>query len=144
MAFRTFARSISSQYDALNKHVRGHTRLRPRRRNRHIQSPNLPTYLLLPLSRQTAKPHARFSDLLFKEFDGNTPSDSVSGTVGVGGCREVLAHEGVDARVDQGFEFDIVYSWEGEVEDFDGAGADGREVSVEEDEVQDAYCCVSS
>lgn len=54
----------------------------------------------------------------------------------------MLAHEGVDARVDQGFEFDIIHSWEGEVEDVDGAGADGWEVSVEEDEVQDAYYCV--
>lgn len=53
----------------------------------------------------------------------------------------MLAHQGVYARVDQCFEFYIVHSGESEVEDVDGAGADGWEVSVEEDEIQDA-CCV--
>lgn len=47
----------------------------------------------------------------------------------------MLAHQGVYARVDQGFELYIIHSWESEVENVDGSRADGREVSVEEDEV---------
>lgn len=51
----------------------------------------------------------------------------------------MLADEGTHARVDEGFEVYVVDSGEGEVEDVEGDGADGGEVSVEEDGVEDTW-----
>lgn len=51
----------------------------------------------------------------------------------------MLANESGDARLDQGFQVCVVDGGEGEVEHVEGGGSDGREVSVEEDEVEDAW-----
>lgn len=103
-----------------------HTRLSPRRRNGNIQRPNLPTNLLLRSAAachfpcEPAKPHSRAwpSALLLIEFDSYSPADTTAAG-GAYGCafggRKVLAHERSDARVDKGFEVNVVDGWEGEI-----------------------------
>lgn len=48
----------------------------------------------------------------------------------------MLADEGTHTGVDEGFEVYVVDGGEGEVEDVEGDWADGGEVSVEEDGVE--------
>lgn len=56
----------------------------------------------------------------------------------------MLADQGVDAGLDECFEVCVVDCGEREVQYVEGDGADGGEVAVEEDEVEDAWCvCVS-
>ena len=45
----------------------------------------------------------------------------------------MLADQGGDARIDKGFEINIINGGEGEVKDIEGGRTDGGEVSVEED-----------
>lgn len=124
------------------RQVMGHTRLRPRRRNSNIQRPSLPTHLLLTrFPGQPTKPHPSTGTTAFLlvELDRypaahatafSTPSAGTSC-----GGREMLADEGGNAGVDEGFEVDVVDGGEGEVEDVESGRADGGEVTVEEDEV---------
>lgn len=119
-----------------------HTRLRPRRRNSNIQRPRLPTHLLLArFPRQPTKPHPSTGTTAFLlvELDRYPTAHATAFTTATtctsccGG--EVLADEGGDAGVDEGFEVDVVYGGEGEVEDVEGGRADGGEVTVEENKV---------
>lgn len=110
MALRTFARSIIShgfnqhhqptnippttQHQGSERKGKGKegkrrkklTRLRPRRSNRNIQRPNLPTNLLLPtLPRQRTKPKPGPSALLLVEFNRDAPTDSSPADPATGG-----------------------------------------------------------
>lgn len=143
MALRTFARSAFYQPRTyhINQVREAHTRLRPRRSNSNIQRPNLPTNLLLPLSchpRQPPKPHPGPPSLLLIEFDGYPTAHAATPTIehiiaARSDGRKVLANERGDAGVDESFEVDVANGGEGEIEDVEGGGTDGREVSVEED-----------
>lgn len=50
----------------------------------------------------------------------------------------MLTHKGTDTAIDEGFEVHIVDGGDGEVENVEAGRTDGREVTVEEDEVEDA------
>jgi len=110
------------------------TGLGPRRRERDLQHPHLPTHLLFGLAAaeptETATP-----PLLLEKLHRDLPAQAA--VRGRGG-RELPDQRG-GARVDQGLELDVGDGGEGEVEDFDGGGADGGEVAVEEDGVEDAW-----
>lgn len=114
-------------------------RLRPRRSNSNIQRPNLPANLLLPLPRhprQSPKPHSGPPSLLLIELDGyptaHAATPAIENVIAARSGGKVLADERGDTGVDEGFEIDVVDGGEGEVEDVEGGGTDGGEVSVEE------------
>lgn len=51
----------------------------------------------------------------------------------------MLAYQRVHARVNQSLEFYVIHSRKSEVKYIHGPGADGGKITVEEDEVQDAF-----
>jgi hypothetical protein len=51
----------------------------------------------------------------------------------------VLPNERGNTGINEGLELNIIDCGKRQVEDVDGAGADGRKVAVEENEVEDAY-----
>lgn len=115
---------------------KGHTRIRPWGRDCHVQRPDLPADLLLPLSSQSTEPQPCAPAPLLKKLNGDAATYAAAATVGISG-RQVLADKGRDAGVDEGLELDVIDGREREVENVDGAGANRGEVAVEEDQVQD-------
>lgn len=126
--------------DELKEKIRykEHTRLSLGSGDGHIQSPYFPANLLVaPLACKAAKPGTGLPPFPFKKLDGDPASHAVAPAVrGVRWSRQVLAHQRVDARVDQGFQLYIVDSRECKIENVDGARADRGEITVEEDEIQ--------
>lgn len=94
----------------------------------HIQSPLLPTHILVGFTKEI-----RLAPPLLEELHNELAPPALVV------CSFYGAHKGYGALVNQSLEVDIVNSGEGKVEEVAGEWQNGGEVSVEEDGVENGF-----
>lgn len=112
------------------------TSLRPWRRNSHFQCPDFPADLFFTPTRACEPAQtSTFSPPLFKKLHGQLASDAAFPRRGGGQLADKLA----DARINQGFQLWVCDQRKREIQNFEGCGAQGRKVAMEENRMQDPW-----